>query len=134
MFWFQLTGCDVLLTNIQHGIVQSPAHQKLQAQVVNAFGIGKRLALLGTVPLKNEAVAEGQAGGGVGGCLIAVEHAAGQRGLDVAHNLTLESIFVLKAAGLMLQPGRSLGFRDRSCSEDVISGLSWSDVIPRSGV
>ena len=134
MFWFQLTSRDVLLANIQHGIVQSPAHQKLQAQVVNALGIGIRLALLGTVPFENEAVAEGQAGGGVGGCLIAVKHATGQRGLDVAHNLTLESIFVLKAAGLMLQPGLSLGFRDGSCSKDVISGLSWSDVIPRSGV
>jgi hypothetical protein len=100
------------LANVQHGIVQSPAHQELQAQVVNTFAVGKSLALLGAVPLEDEAVTEGKTACCVRCRLVAVEHAAGQRRLNVANKTGLEAIFVLEGADLVLQPCLSLRFRD----------------------
>lgn len=134
LLWSQLTGSHVLLANVQHGIVEGPAHQELQAQVVDPLGVGKRLALLGAVPFENQAIAKGQAGGRVGGRLVAVEHAARQRRLDVAHHLALEAILVLEAAGLVLCPGLSLGFRDGSCLRGLVNRLVLAGAaLPHSG-
>lgn len=111
----QLTLGDILEANVQHGIVERPAHEELQTQVVDPLTIGEGLALLGTVPFQDQAVAEGQAGGRVGGRLVAVEHAASQRRLDMTNHLVLELILVLEAVDLVLGPCLTLWLGNRSC-------------------
>lgn len=40
----------ILGTEIEHRIIECPAHQKLQAEIINALAIRKFLALLSSVP------------------------------------------------------------------------------------
>jgi len=104
---------EILLSNVEHSIVQGSSHQELQAEVVDTLAVSKGLTLLGAIPLKDQTITESQAGGGVSGSLVAVEHATSQRGLDMADNLALEAILVLEAGALVFQPGLALRFRDR---------------------
>ena len=119
---------NILETNVEHSIVERPSHEELETEVVHPLAVGEGLALLGAVPLKDQAVAEGQAGGRVGGRLVAVEHAAGECGLDMADDLLLELVRVLEAVHLVLSPCHSLGFGDRSCDGHIISCcFNWGD-------
>jgi hypothetical protein len=111
----KLTLRQLLLANVQHGIVQSPAHEKFQTQVVNPFAISEGLALLGAVPLEDEAITEGKTACRVCCRLVAVEHATSQCRLDVANETGLEAIFVLEGADLVLEPCLSLRLRDGCC-------------------
>lgn len=126
---------DVLLADVEHGVVEGPAHEELQAQVVDPLAVGEGLALLGPVPLQDEAVPEGQAGGGVCGLLVAVEDTARQGGLDVADDLALEAILVLEALGLVLGPSLPLGLGDGSCAMNIVSictsspGIEWGGLL-----
>lgn len=106
----------VLEPDVEHGVVQSPSHQKLQAEVVDTLAVAVRLALLGLVPVGDEAVAERKARRCVRRRLIAVEHAAGQRGLDMADDLLLEASLVCKVLDLVLLPRLALRFGDGGCS------------------
>lgn len=73
----RLTSCDVLHTDVQHGIVESSAHKKFEREVckmvsdlitwgyvdqltVDTLLIGKSLPLLRFVPLDDQAVTECQ--------------------------------------------------------------------------
>lgn len=122
---------DVLLADVEHGVVEGPAHEELEAQVVDPLAIGEGVALLGPVPLQDEAVPEGQAGGGVCGLLVAVEDAAREGGLDVADDLALEAILVLEPLGLVLGPGLPLGLRDGSCATEMVSVCRSSHGVKR---
>jgi hypothetical protein len=108
----QLTLGGVLLPNIEHGIVEGSAHQKLETEVVNALGIAIRLLLLSLVPVENEAITESQACGGVGGVLVAIEHASREGSFNMAHNFLLEALFAGESNGLGLLPGFALRFGD----------------------
>lgn len=108
----QHTFGGVLEAYIENGIVEGTAHEKLQAEVVDTLGIAVGVALLRLVPIGNEAVTEGQAGGGVGGLFVAVEQAAGQGGLDVADDLAFEAVCVFKILDRMAAPCLTLRFRD----------------------
>lgn len=67
------------------------------------------MLLLRLVPIGDEAIAERQAGGGVGSLFVAVEQAAGQGGLDMTDDLTLEAILVLETLDRVLLPSGALG-------------------------
>jgi hypothetical protein len=111
-----LTFGNTLQAKVQHGIVQRTAHEKLQTEVVDTLGIGECLALLGFVPVLDEAVSECQTGGRVGSVLIAVIQTASERGLDMADDLVLETVTISEAFDLVLGPGLALGLRDGSWS------------------
>lgn len=113
----RLTLCRVLLANVEHGIVEGAAHEELEGEVVDALRVGKGLALLRLVPVDDKLVAEGQAGGRVGGRLVAIEHRASQRRLHVPDHRLLKVIRVTEARHLVLQPGRPLALGNRGCSE-----------------
>lgn len=117
---------DVLLADVEHGVVEGPAHEELQTQVVDPLAVGKGVALLRPVPLQDEAVPEGQAGRGVCSLLVAVEDAARQGGLDVADDLALEAILVLETLGLVLGPSLPLGLGDGSCAMNIVSTCTSS--------
>lgn len=119
----QATLGKVLLADIQHGIVKRPAHQELQTQVVDPLAVRESLALLGPIPLQNEAIAESKTGGRVRSGFVAVEHAPGEGGLDVADDFGLKAIFVFEALDLMLGPGLTLWLRNGSYKEPGISVL-----------
>jgi hypothetical protein len=106
----QPTLCSILLTHVEHSIVKSTAHQELKTEVVNALGIAISLSLLSSVPIKDQAITESQAGSRVGSMLIAVEDRAGKSGLDVADNLFLEAVFTSKATRLVALPCFTLRF------------------------
>lgn len=120
---------DVLLANVKHGVVEGAAHQELQTEVVDALAVGKGLTLLGPVPLEDEAVPEGQAGGGVCCPFVAVVDTAGEGRLDVADDLVLEAVLVLEAIGLVLGPSLPLGFRNGSWETKTVSICSSSYTI-----
>lgn len=120
----------VLLANVQHGIVEGTAHEELEREVVDALAVGKRVALLGPVPLQDQSVAEGQRRGRIGGRLVAVEHATGEGRLDMPDYLSLEGVLLLEALGAVFGPRLALGLRDGSCWEsanDIISALLLSE-------
>ena len=108
------TSCHILQADIQHSVIQSPAHEKLKTKVVDTLGIGRSLALLCFVPLGNEAVTESQAGGRVGRAFVAVEQASGEGCLDMANHLLFEPILVGEAFDLVLLPSFALRFGDGS--------------------
>lgn len=103
---------NVLLANVEHGIVESAAHEEFEREVVDALAVGKCLALLGLVPLQNQAVTEGQARGGIGCGFVAVEHAAGQCRLDVSNDFILEAVLASKGLDLVFGPCCTLGLWD----------------------
>jgi hypothetical protein len=104
-------GC-ILEADIEHGIVQSAAHEKFETKIVDALGIAESLTLLGAVPVENELVAERQAGGGVCSVLVAVEHASGKGSLDMADDLLLKVLGGLEGLSLTPLPGLTLRFRN----------------------
>lgn len=114
-----LTLGHILQAHVEHGIVQSSSHQEFQTQVVNALGIAEGLALLGLIPVGNEAITEGQTGGRVRSGFIAVKHATRQGGLDMADNLLLKAILVGDALDLVPPPCFALGFGDRGWRKKV---------------
>lgn len=118
-----LTLGSVLLSNVQHSVVQSAAHEELKTEVVDTLGIAICLALLGSIPIKNQAVTEGQTGGRVGSMFIAVEHGTGKSGLDMTDNLLLEAIFASESARLVALPCVALGLGNRGYSEGVSQRL-----------
>jgi hypothetical protein len=113
------TFSNILQANVQHSIVQSPAHQKLQAQVIDSLWISKGLSLLCTVPLGDQAVSEGQTGGSICSGLVTIEHAPGEGSFDMSNDLLLEFILALEGVGLELLPGSSLGLRDGSYGSEL---------------
>ena len=123
----------ILGTDIEHRVVERPPHEELQAEVVDTLAVGVGLALLGPVPLQDQPVAEGQARGGVGSRLVAVEHAPGQGGLDVADDLLLEAILVLEPASLVLEPCLTLWFGDRGCLDMGRVVSRWRELAARVG-
>lgn len=112
-----LTLGDVLQAHIENGVVQGTAHEELEGEIVDTLGVAECLALLGPVPLGDEAVAESQGGSRVGGRLVAVVQAAGEGSLDMADDLFLETLDVLEGLGFVLGPGRTLRLGDRGCGE-----------------
>ncbi|GJC79271.1 hypothetical protein ColLi_02109 [Colletotrichum liriopes] len=110
-----LTLGNVLQADVQHGVVEGATHEELEREVVDALSVDEGLALLSLVPLLDQTVTEGQAGGGVGSCLIAVEHAASQSGFDMADHLRFELVLALERSGLSLGPCGALRLWDRSC-------------------
>lgn len=109
-----LTLGDVLQAHIEDGVVEGTAHEELEGEIVDALRVTEGLALLGSVPLGDEAVTEGQGSGRVGGRLVAVVQAAGQGRLDMTDDLLLETLDVLEGLGLVLSPGGALRLGDRS--------------------
>ncbi len=109
----QHTLRSVLEAYIEYGVVEGTAHEKLQAEVVDTLVIAVRVALLRLVPIGNEAVAEGEASGGVGGLFVAVEQAAGQSSLDMTDDFALKPVRVFKILDRVAVPCFALGFRDR---------------------
>lgn len=107
-----LTLGSVLEADVEHGIVESTAHEEFETEVVDSLAVAVRLLLLCLVPIGNQTVAESQAGGGVGGLFVTVEQAAGQGGLDVTDDFTLEAVLVLEDLDRVLLPCRALGLRD----------------------
>lgn len=103
---------NILLADIQHGVVESPAHEELEGEVVDTLAVGKGLPLLRPIPFQDEAVAEGQCRGGVGGRLIAIEHTAGKGRLDVLDDLGLEAVLLLEALGAVFGPCLALWLRN----------------------
>ena len=108
------TLCNVLLANVQDGVVQRPPHEELETEVVHALVVLERLALLRPVPVLDEAVTERKAGGGVRGGLVAVVHAPGQVGLDMADELLLELVLGVEGLEGVFQPCLALGDGDGS--------------------
>lgn len=104
-----LTLGNILQPHIEHGIVQGSSHEELQTEVVNTLGIAECLALLGLVPVGDESITEGQAGGCVRGSLVAVEHATGQGGFDMADNFLLKGVLVGDVLDLIPPPCLALG-------------------------
>ena len=88
------TGSGIFLLHVEHSIVQSSAHQKLERKIVNALLVGKRLVLLGLVPVQNQSVPEGQSGSGIRSRFVAVVQGASERGLDVLDSFGSELIGV----------------------------------------
>ena len=86
----QHTFRSFLHAHIQHSIVQSAAHQKLERQVVNTLLIGERLILLRLVPLNDQAVSESQRSSRVCCKLIDVVQGACERGLDMSDHCIFE--------------------------------------------
>jgi len=82
---------DILHLGVEHGIVQRPAHQEFQREVVDTLLVLERLVLLRLVPADHELVADGERGSGIGGRIVTVVHRTGQRGLDMADNLPLSA-------------------------------------------
>lgn len=111
----RLTFGSVFQTNIKHGIVQCPAHEELQTEVVNALGITVCLVLLRLVPIHDQSVSESQTGGGVGGLLVAVEHATSEGRLHMAHQFLFKLILLRESLGLVALPGLTLRLGDRRC-------------------
>lgn len=109
-----LTLCDILLSNVKHSIVQSSAHQELETEIVDSLGIAICLTLLGPIPVKNQAVAESQAGGGVGGIFVAIEHGSSQSSFNMTDNLLLKAVLVAETLGLVSLPSITLRLWDRS--------------------
>jgi hypothetical protein len=68
--------------------------------------------LLGPVPVKNQAITEGQTGSRIGCVFITVEDRASKSGLDMANDFSLEAIFTSKSLGLVALPGFTLRFRN----------------------
>lgn len=114
----KLTSRQILQPNIQHCIIQRSTHQELEREIIHPLGIGQSLTLLSSIPLRDEAVAEGQRSRSVRGRLVAVEHAAGQRRLDVAHDLALEFFGRAEGLGGELLPCFPLGLGDRCWGGD----------------
>lgn len=110
--------CNILLADIQHGIIEGTAHEKLEREVVDTLGVGKGLALLCPVPLQDQAVTEGQRRGGVGGRFVAVEHRAGEGRLDMLDDLGLEALLLLEALGAVFGPCFALWLRDGGCGKE----------------
>jgi hypothetical protein len=109
-----LTLCAVLEADIEHGIVQRSSHEELETEIVDALRVPVGLFLLRLVPIENQAIPEGQAGGRVGSILIAIKHTPSERGLDMADNLLLEFALIMKPAGLVTLPGLALGLGNGS--------------------
>lgn len=114
-----LTLGNILQSDVEHGIVEGTAHEKLQREVVDTLSVDEGLALLGLVPLLDQTVAEGQTGGRVRSRLVAVEHATGESGLDMADDIRLKLLLGLEGSSLGLVPCFALGLRDGSYSETV---------------
>lgn len=122
---------DVLQANIQHRIIQGPAHQKLQAQVIHSFGIAVRLTLLRPVPVSDETVAKGKARSRISGDFVAVEHASGEGGFHMAHNFLFEPVSVSEAGYLVSLPGFPLRLGDGGC-KSISCSLRQTWVLPSS--
>ncbi len=54
----ELTLGNVFVANVEHGIVESTAHEEFEAEVVDTLGVTVGLLLLSLVPIGNEAIAE----------------------------------------------------------------------------
>lgn len=113
--FLMLTLGGVFVTDVEHCIVECPAHEKLETEIVNTFGIAVGLALLRAIPVENQSIAKSQARGRVGGALVAIEHAPRKRGLDMADDFLLEAVLVGEAGTTVSLPRLSLGLRNRSC-------------------
>lgn len=140
-----LTLGRVLLSNIEHGIVQGAAHQKLKTEVVDALGVAVSLTLLGFVPVQDQTITEGQASGRIGGVLVAIEDASSERGFNMTDNLLLKVVLAPEATSLVFLPCLALGFGDGSYSRWLASrpnspltrgwwgnGCSWVRLLPRA--
>jgi len=112
-----LTFSNILQPHIQHSIIQRPAHQKLQTQIVDPLGIRKSLPLLRTVPLSDQAIPERQTSSRIRRRLVAIEHATRECGFDMAHDFFLEIVLCDKGFGLEFLPCFALGLGDRCCWE-----------------
>lgn len=108
------TLCNVLLANVQNGVIQRPPHEKLETEVVDALVVLQGLVLLRLVPVLDQAVAERKARGGVCGGLVAVVHAAGQVGLHMSDELSLKVLPRFEGLEGVLEPCLALGHRDGS--------------------
>lgn len=93
------TGSGILLLHVEHSIVQSSAHQKLERKIVNALLVSKGLALLSLVPVQNQSIPEGQSGSCIGSRFVAVVQRASERGLDVLDGFGSELIGVREGFG-----------------------------------
>jgi hypothetical protein len=85
---------------------------------------------LGAVPAADKQVADSQGGGRVGGELVAVVHAAGEGGLDMADDFALESVLVLEPFDLVFAPCGPLRLGDRGYLDAVLSALLLRDPLP----
>ena len=70
--------------------------------------------LLRLVPILDQAVAERETGGGVGGGLVAVVHAPGQVGLHMSDELSLKVLPRFEGLEGVLEPCLALGHWDGS--------------------
>jgi hypothetical protein len=102
------------LIHIEHGIVQSAAHQELEGQIytsqpcsrrssdaptVYTFLVAKGLCLLCLIPVEDQAVAEGERSSGIGGGFIAVVEGTRKGRLDMTDSLSLEVVGSTKVLG-----------------------------------
>jgi hypothetical protein len=87
----------------------------------------ERLALLRVVPFGDQPVPEGQAGRGIRGGLVTIEHATGERRFDMADDLFLEALRVCEGEGLVFLPGRALRLGNRSCPERATLAMLTSE-------
>ena len=104
---------DVLCANVEYGIVQRATHQEFETKVVDTLGVGQGLTLLSPVPLLDQTITDGEAGGRVCGRLVAVEQATSQVGLDVANDLFLELILGPEAFKGIFVPSLTLRLGNR---------------------
>lgn len=116
-----LTLGDVFALDVEHGIVESSAHQEFEREVVYPLAVGEGLPLLCLVPVFDQTVAESQGSSGIRSHVIAVEHATGQSGLDMADNFLFELVLVLEAVELVLGPSITLRLRDRGWEQSLVS-------------
>jgi hypothetical protein len=107
-----LTLGRVLETHVQHGIVESAAHEEFETEVVDALWVAEGLTLLSTVPVENKLVAKRQTGGRICGILVAIEHASGEGRLNMAHDLLLKVLRSFEGLDLTPLPCLTLRLRD----------------------
>ena len=67
------------------------------------------------VPVGDQSISESKRGSGICSSLIAVEHGAGQGGLNMADDFFLEFFFGGEGLGADGLPGLALGFGDGCC-------------------
>ena len=107
-----LTLGSVLEAHVQHCVVQRSSHQELETEVVNTLRVAVGLALLGLVPVEDQAITEGKASCRIGSLLVAIEHASGESRLDMANDFLFETLGIVEWMGLVSLPSLTLRLWD----------------------
>ena len=120
------TGRKILHADIQHRVIQSPSHKKLQRQIyhephtstgrtVYSFRVFGSIGLVSLVPSNKQSISHCKRSGMIRGKIIEIEHTPCQRGVDMAHDFPLKILLGLELVERKALPQAACFRRDAGC-------------------